>query len=418
MKIKRFIISIFVTLLAVALGIFSASALYYNYIQNQLNNGDKDSEELVALEGALKENRNIEEPFYIMLLGSDARSGDITMGERSDTNIVVRVDPIKNVITLVSIPRDTKIEIEGHGTQKFNAAYAFDGAPGAIKAANELLDIEISYYAEVNFESLMSLVDTLGGIEIDVDVKIDDVKADYNSAEQHNVIEPGLQILNGSQALSFARSRAFADGDFTRQLHQRMVIEAIIDKVVNAPITQIPSIVQEASKTITTNLSIEEIVVLANHFKQANDLEIYSCMIPSTTAYINGTSYVINNHEATIVLMKLVNEGKDPADFDASLYPDVSIDGASIATETNSYDYTFNNANNKNIVNTDKTDNGENIDNGKNESNNEGLKPSPTPDPIPEPTSDPDPDPDPPDPEPIPDPDPPTIDIINNNSSL
>ncbi len=319
-KRKRIIAIIAAVLALLFVGTGVASAAYYLHISDQLNRGDKSQEELDALNDVL-ETTVFEEPFYLILIGSDARSDDPSMGARSDTNIVVRVDATEGKLTLVSIPRDTRIQIDGHGTNKFNASYAYGGAAGVIDAAEELLGIDISHYAEVDFESLIDLVDAVGGVDVEVEEMIDDPKADLDPSLQHNVIEEGMQHLDGQEALTFARSRAFAAGDFARSAHQRQLIEAIIERVLAAPLTQMPTIIEKASKCVTTDLSITDIIQLAELFKDKDDITMYSAMLPSETAMIGGVSYVINNTEATKAMMELVDAGEDPSTLDASEYP-------------------------------------------------------------------------------------------------
>lgn len=282
-------------------------------INQELTQGDKTVEEVEEIQQTLAHHSDFTEPFYMLLIGSDARPDDPSMGARSDTNILARVDPTTDQVTLVSIPRDTKITIPGHGTCKFNAAYAYGGVPGVIRATNELLGIEVSHYAEVNFDKLIDLVDAMGGVEVDVDVRIDDVKADYNTYDRHNVIEPGLQVLDGSHALTFARSRAFPDGDFTRTAHQRTLIMAIVNQALGLSPTRLPGVVEAASKCVTTDLTLTQILDLAMQFRDEGGLTIYSAMLPSFTQNIGGVSYVINDAEATKEMMALVEAGEDPS---------------------------------------------------------------------------------------------------------
>lgn len=323
--LKRVLIGLLCVVCALFVGVGIASAAYYLHVSDQLNRGDKSQQELDQLDDVL-EKTGFEDPFYVLLIGSDARSDDPSMGARSDTNVVVRVDATKGQLTLVSIPRDTRIEIPGHGTNKFNAAYAFGKAPGVVEAAEALLDIDISHYAEVNFEDLIDLVDAVGGVDVEVDETIDDPKADLNAAQRHNVIEEGMQHLDGQEALAFARSRAFASGDFARSAHQRQLIEAIIEKVLSAPITQMPDIIEKASTCVTTDLKITDLLTLANLFKDKGGITMYSAMVPSSPAMIGGVSYVINNEEATKAMMELVEAGSDPNELDLDEYPMPSYD--------------------------------------------------------------------------------------------
>lgn len=346
-RLKRVLIGLLCVLCALFVGVGVASAAYYIHVSDQLNRGDKSQQELDEL-GDILETTGFEDPFYMLLIGSDARSDDPSMGARSDTNIVVRVDAKKGQLTLISIPRDTRIEIPGHGMNKFNAAYAFGKAPGVIDAAEKLLDIDISHYAEVNFEELIDLVDAVGGVDIEVEEAIDDPQADLDAMTRHNVIPKGMQHLDGQEALAFARSRAFASGDFARSAHQRQLIEAIVDKVLATPLTQMPTVIEKASACVTTDLKIGDILTLANMFKDQSSITMYSAMLPSVPAMIGGVSYVINNEDATVAMMKLVEKGMDPNDLDLDEYPmptytdeesyadgTASSDGTSASTTTN-----------------------------------------------------------------------------------
>lgn len=315
---KKIAIGVVVAILVVALGGGSAFAIWKNSVNEKLTKGNKTDEELLAINDALKTDKDMTftEPFYMMLIGTDeAEDSDEDM-HRSDTNIVVRVDPQANLATMVSIPRDTKIDIDGYGTNKFNAAYAYDGAAGAVREANQLLGVEISHYAEVNFGKLKDLVDAVGGVDVNVTERVDDPDADGTSAHPEwprVIIEEGEQHLDGNQALVFARSRAYADGDFTRTANQRMLIMAIVDKVLALNATDLLGVIQAASQCVTTDLAVGDIAALAQQFQDEGDLTIYSAMVPSTTAMIGDVSYVINDAAATKEMMKLVEAGEDPS---------------------------------------------------------------------------------------------------------
>lgn len=314
---KRTAFIILAAVLLVMLVCGTAFGLFVSGVTSQLNKGTKSDAELLAIEDALGGySSNFDEPFYMLLLGSDARVGEDK--SRSDTNIVVRVDPVDDKLTMVSIPRDTKIEIPGHGTQKFNAAYAFGKVPGVIEAAEELLDIEISHYAEVNFLDLKGLVDAVGGVTVEVETRIDDYHCDDGDGN-HYVIEKGTQTLGGGEALTFARSRHYANGDFTRTSNQRKLVEAIVHKVLATPITNIPAVVSAAAECVTTDLKLMDIIGLAQQFADNKDIVFYNAMIPSYTQNINGISFVINDEEKTKEMMKLFVAGEDPSGIVSTL---------------------------------------------------------------------------------------------------
>lgn len=330
-KRKRKLIWIASSVLALLL-LCSGGALAYVLHLNSLLD-DKSDAEKQALNQVLEQRRNLKEPFYMMLIGSDKRVNNESLGERSDTNILMRVDPEKAIVTMISIPRDTRIEIKGQGTQKFNAAYAFGGAASTIREASKLTGKGISYYAETSFDELVSLVDSLGGVEVDVPELIKDPKAGRVT------IQPGLQTLNGEAALVFARSRAYADGDFTRASNQRILIQAIINKMMSLPPTSLPGAIQEAAKSVSTNLSVTDIITLALQFKEKGGPTIYSAMLPSKPDSIAGISYIDVDPSLTVEMMQLVDAGKDPRSLalpDASFAIASALDTSAVQADISS----------------------------------------------------------------------------------
>lgn len=315
---KKIALGVIIAILVVAVGGGSAFALWKNSVNEKLIKGNKSDEEIMAINDALKPEKDMTftEPFYMILIGTDEAEDSTEDMHRSDTNIVVRIDPAKNQATMVSIPRDTKIDIDGYGTNKFNAAYAYGGAAGTIREANQLLGIEISHYAEVNFGKLKELVDAVGGVDVEVTERVDDPDADGTTAHPEwprVIIEEGEQHLDGNQALVFARSRAYPDGDFTRTANQRKLIMAIVNKVLALNTAELLGAVQAAANCVTTDLAVGDIAALAQQFQDDGDLTIYSAMVPSTTAMIGDVSYVINDPVATKEMMKLVEAGEDPS---------------------------------------------------------------------------------------------------------
>ena len=314
---KKVAIGVLAAVLVAVVGCGTAFALYVNSINSELI-GDMTSEEMQAIQDVLAPKKSFDEPFYMMLVGSDERAGSDEAGARSDTNIVVYVDPTRNQASIVSIPRDTMIDIDNVGISKFNAAYNYGGVSSTIREASQLLGVDISHYAEVNFENMVQLVDAVGGVDVEVTERIDDTDAD-NTTDNPNgkriIIEEGLQHLDGEQALVFARSRAFVDGDFTRTANQRKLIMALVNKVLDMPVTELPGVIQGAAKCVTTDLSVTDIVALAEQFKGKGDLTVYSAMAPTVfmDQLVNGQSFVLNDPTATKQMMKTIEEGGDPS---------------------------------------------------------------------------------------------------------
>ena len=311
---KKIAIAVVLAVLVVFVGAGTAAALWVNSVNDTLTKGQKSATELDEINDVLVKTTSFDEPFYMMLIGSDARADDESMGARSDTNIVVRVDPTTNSATLVSIPRDTMINIDGYGYCKFNAAYSYGGAALAIKEASELLGVNISHYAEV--DSRIGLVDTVGGVDVTVDQRINDPDADGSVIGQKKIIiEAGEQHMDGETALVFARSRAYADGDFTRTANQRKLIAALAEKILSMPLAKLPGIVQTAAGSITTDLSVTDLYSLATQFQDGGELSMTSCMVPSITGMYKSASYVFCDENALATMMQTIEAGGDASEI-------------------------------------------------------------------------------------------------------
>lgn len=302
-RAKKVVIGVLIALVLVMAAAAVALGLYVSSVNKAMS--FEEQEQLDRLQDALAAQEE-DEPFYMLLLGSDAREGDTA--SRSDVIILTRVDAATGTVTMVSVPRDTMVELEGHGRQKINAAYAFDGAAGAVKAVSDFAGVPISHYAEIHFDELESLVDQLGGVWVDVPVTNDQT----GSSNTGITLNAGEQLLNGEQALAFARERyGYLRGDFQRADNQRILAEAIMKQVLELPALELPSTIQSLAQCVSTDLSVSDIVQLAMKFQQSG-LTVHSGMAPSSTATIDGVSYVITDYAAWAQMMELVDAGLDP----------------------------------------------------------------------------------------------------------
>ncbi len=170
-----------------------------------------------------------------LIVGSDSRA-DLTeaqrkklatgfaAGSRTDTIMLVHTGSAKT--TLVSLPRDTYVPIDGHGKNKLNAAFAFGGPSLLVRTVEQVTGVHIDHYAEIGFGGFASMVDAVGGVRICVEQAINDGNAGIN-------LQAGCQKLNGAQALGYVRSRKFATGDLVRVQHQRQFLAALLSKVAS-----------------------------------------------------------------------------------------------------------------------------------------------------------------------------------------
>ena len=243
-------------------------------------------------------------PYYLLALGSDAREGDEF--SRTDTMVLVRVDMLGGKLTLLSIPHDTMVEIPGHGTQKINAAYAFGGVGGAVNAVSKLTGVPIHHVAVVHFDELVGLVDYLGGVTVNVPVGVE-----YDNYSGLS-IDSGVQTLDGETALAWARTRySYERGDFQRQENQRILITAIMNRMLSLSPKRIPGALDQMGDLIGTDLRCYNLVPLFLRFKLANPV-VYSTSVPSDTAMVDGVSYVVADEAALASLMRTIDSGGDP----------------------------------------------------------------------------------------------------------
>lgn len=223
------------------------------------------------------------DPFSMLILGVDEREGD---RGRSDTMIVLTVNPNLNSVKMLSIPRDTRTEIIGKGKDdKINHAYAFGGVEMSMDTVENFLDIPIDYYMQVNMEGFEDIVNSVGGVTVNNDL-------DFTVDGEH--FSKGQISLNGERALKFSRMR-YEDprGDFGRQLRQRQIIQAVINKGASfASLTKFDDIFTALGANVKTNLKFDEMVDIQKNYKAAGKT-IEQIEIKASGTKINNIYYLI-----------------------------------------------------------------------------------------------------------------------------
>lgn len=202
------------------------------------------------------------DPFVIFLSGIDTRSGTLPSRSLSDVNIVATINPKDHKILLTTIPRDYYVHLAGTPEDSLNDKLTHAGSQGGIALSKatieELLGIEINYYARVNFNFVQNLVDAIGGIDIDPGV-------DYSFTcwtDRGCTFHPGINSVGGRCALAYARERkSFAEGDINRGEHQEQVIGLILDKISNSStlLASYSDILASLSGTFETNIESDDI---------------------------------------------------------------------------------------------------------------------------------------------------------------
>lgn len=221
--VKRIFLSILAVMLIIVIGIIGYVGKIYFDVKATAN---ESYEAIERTNGSKNGSLDYEsgEPFSILLLGTD--SGDLGRTEqgRSDTMIVATVNPKKETTTLVSIPRDTYTEIVGHGTtDKINHAYAYGGVSMALSTVENLLDIPMDYYVQIDLKGMKELVDAVGGVDVNNAFSFNYEGTDFPIGKLH---------LDGEKALKYSRMRYDdPDGDYGRQKRQRQIITGILDQL-------------------------------------------------------------------------------------------------------------------------------------------------------------------------------------------
>lgn len=321
-----------VTLVALVVAGGAAVAAYLYHINTAITAGVDDK-----LRDTLVETKDPGDPFYMLLLGIDkdeerAESKDYGKdysAYRTDTIILARVDPRDGKVTLISIPRDTLVDLGSNGKQKINAAYSFGGAAYATKVVSEFAGVDISHYAEIDMDGFAKVVDAIGGVTVDLPVEVKDPK--YTGLD----LPAGKQKLDGRTAALLGRARhaydSYGGGDFYRAANQRMLIGAVITKVMKGGASTIVPTVTTLSGYVTTDMDVTSIASLASSFKGIDvEKDVYSGQCPTISEYVNNTWYEVCDTAAWKKIMERVDKGLPPyedasQDFTAGVAGSVGV---------------------------------------------------------------------------------------------
>ena len=247
-------------------------------INSQSQNNNDDNKEIENKIDNSSISNNKKEIRNIALFGIDEPDG--TRG-RSDSIIILTLDTINNKIKLSSIIRDSYVTIPTKEKKdKLNHAYAYGGPELAISTINKNFNLDISEFVSVNFSSLPKIIDSIGGINIEITEDELEYINDYilnlnaiNNGNSSDIESIGMQKLDGNQALAYSRIRYTSGGDFERSHRQRKVIVAMADKIKELPIYKYPKILNELLPLINTNISTSDLIMLtkeADLFKADN----------------------------------------------------------------------------------------------------------------------------------------------------
>ena len=281
-----------------------------NGIEGATDITDSPQEDIKDLENDIQENTEVNNQeinsnndiYNILLIGCDSREAGGS--GRSDAMIIVSINTKTKKIILTSLLRDIYLKIPAHKNNRLNAAYAYGGADLLIDTIEENLQIDIDKYISINFYAFIDVVDSIGGISLDVkDEYISIINNYISEINRHNgvdesndfLIKAGNYVLNGKQTLGYVRNR-YIGTDFERTARQRVVLQKIFNKIKDLNLIKIKKLSDNVLPRITTNLSENKIISLLMSLPAYKNYEIIQWSIPMKDTYtfmtINGMSVI------------------------------------------------------------------------------------------------------------------------------
>ena len=270
---KRVLLIIACVLLCVIFG-----AVVYVYAKwSKIDTQEIKAEDLIINE-EVKKNKEVdlgEGYTNVALFGVDSRDGNLGEGNRTDCIIVASLNNETKEIKMVSVYRDTLLDLSEGTYQKCNAAYSYGGPVMAINMLNMNLDLDIEDYVTVDFGAIADTIDLLGGVEIEVTEEELPYINNYipetakSAVKTPELLESaGLQLLDGTQATTYARIRSTAGGDFTRTERQRLVIEKMFEKAKQADLKTLNAIIDRVFPQVSTSFTLPEILNYASAYSE------------------------------------------------------------------------------------------------------------------------------------------------------
>lgn len=333
------------TLLALVMGMFLVFVLGLFFVQNEalvINVFGEESvitQEVLKISSAIKSHRRsggwslFGRQKNILLLGVDSngQGTDHWKGTRSDTIIVLNLDPSSHTINAISIPRDSKVYISGRTTpDKINAAHAYGGVEMTKQTVEDTLGIKIDKYICVHDDAVKEVIDALGGIPIFVEKRM---KYDDFTAKLHINLDRGEHVLSGEQAVGYLRFRHDGLGDIGRTQRQQWFLRGFLERVQSpAVISKIPQIINISKKYIKTDMSVYELTQLAAVAKGLHEGDIQVAMLPGAPSASGSISYwILNPEQVQDVINRLVYREEPTTDYTSELVGGIIYTSSSLS---------------------------------------------------------------------------------------
>ncbi|WP_195619447.1 LCP family protein [Clostridium paraputrificum] len=249
----------------------------------------------------------------ILLIGTDAR--DLNERARSDSIIIATIDNNTKKLKLSSIMRDTFVDIPGYGEQKINAALALGGPELLMKTIKENFNFTLDKYVMVNFWGFEDIIDGIGGIEVDVkDYEIPEINkfiGEVRDVKSPPLTTPGLQHLDGQQALAYARIRKVGNGSYERTERQRRVLDIVAEKMMDVSVVKYPGLLYDLLPSVKTNIEPLTLLNYAYTVSKFGELKFEQLQIPATELSQGG----LYRNKGWVLLIDKEQNGKILNDF-------------------------------------------------------------------------------------------------------
>lgn len=246
----------------------------------------------------------------ILLIGIDARE----KGEaaRTDSIILATLDTNNKTIKLTSFMRDMYVPIPGYRPHKINAAFTLGGPELLMKTLYEDFQVNVQYYVCIDFNAFQDVIDTLGGIEVEVkDYEVDEINKyikEVNGKNSTLLTGPGYQKLNGQQALSYCRIRKVGNGDYERTERQRKVLGLLIDKVRGVSVFKLPELAKAVLPYIKTNIPTTKLMNIGYTAYKFGNTPVEKARVPFDytfeDTYVNGMSVLIPDFQKNAIMLE------------------------------------------------------------------------------------------------------------------
>ncbi|NSL51766.1 LCP family protein [Calidifontibacillus erzurumensis] len=299
-KITKVLLVIFVPLLVVCAGmaaygayLTSTAKTVVENAQHKLDSRKFEEKSELRVEKVDPRVDNISILFLGIDDGSDHVFSDKT---RTDAMILATFNEKEKSVKMVSIPRDSRVELVGRNRMdKIAHAHAYGGLDMAVKTVEKLFEIPVDYYVRLDFDAFIKIIDALGGIEIDVPFDI----VEQNSHRVKNTIKikKGLQTLNGEQALAYARTRKY-DGDVERGMRQQEILKAVLHKGLSIrAVSKYGEVIESIGDHLVTNMTFDEMLAFHDYVYKGKNIDVEMLTLSGKNARINRLYYYLLDEE-------------------------------------------------------------------------------------------------------------------------